>query len=202
MKLETILFDWSGTISNDFEPVLNSINYVLRNFEKNEIGAKFLRNNYQANPCDLYTLCGVRADSSRINGLFKENLVKEKPAVLIDGAKETLQHLHSKGIGMYIVSSHPILSLLGEIERYGLSHIFPQHKVIGDSANKADSILSLKLNGSSAIVGDTHVDIEAGKKLGIKTIAVLSDYESKNKLMNYSPTCLLKSIRELPGILE
>jgi phosphoglycolate phosphatase-like HAD superfamily hydrolase len=103
---------------------------------------------------------------------------------------------------MHIVSTHPILSLLGEIRRYGLGDIFPQHKITGDSINKADAIESLKLNRSSAIVGDTHVDIEAGKKVGIKTIAVLSDYESRNKLMNYSPTYLLNSIRELPKIME
>jgi pyrophosphatase PpaX len=202
MKLETIVFDWSGTISNDFEPVLNSINFVLQSFGKSKVNAKFFRNNYKADPYEFYFMCGVRADSKRTIELFRENYSREKPPVLIDGAGETLQHLHSKGIDSYVVSSHPMSALLDEIERYGLSDIFPSHKVIGDSDNKADSILSLKLNGSSAIVGDTHVDIEAGKKLGMKTIAVLSDYQSKNKLMYYCPDCILNSIRELPWILE
>jgi phosphoglycolate phosphatase len=46
-------------------------------------------------------------------------------------------------------------------------------------------------------VGDTGKDIQTGKKLGIKTAAVLSGFLNKEKLMEYEPDVIERDVLKL-----
>mgnify|MGYP001580176024 CR=1 FL=1 len=60
----------------------------------------------------------------------------------------------------------------------------------------------LEHNKADFIVGDSIYDIIAGKKAKVKTIAVLTGNYSKVRLKKYKPDYILKSIRELPNLLN
>ena len=51
------------------------------------------------------------------------------------------------------------------------------------------------------IVGDTFVDIEAGKLSGIKTAAYINGYQSESKLKQHSPDYLIRHINEVLSLL-
>lgn len=198
MDLDNIIFDWSGTLSNDCEAVVNSINHVFEHFGKTKIEKDTLRDNYQRDPIEFYRLFGVVADRKEIGILYKEGLSMQNKPRIIEGAKKTVIGLHKRGYDMYVISSHPDYALLNDIKRYGLSDIFPAPKVIGNSNEKSESIDGLNLDASkTAIVGDTFVDIEAGKKCGLKTIAVLGGYQSEKQLEKCNPDLIIRDIKEL-----
>jgi len=52
------------------------------------------------------------------------------------------------------------------------------------------------------IVGDSVVDVKAGKSAGAQTVAVLSGLYSKEELARESPDLILKDISELPVFLD
>jgi len=53
-----------------------------------------------------------------------------------------------------------------------------------------------------AVVGDSIVDVEAGKRAGAKTVAVLSGIFSRDELKKEKPDLILKSVTKLPDFLE
>lgn len=53
-----------------------------------------------------------------------------------------------------------------------------------------------------AVVGDSTVDIQAGKSAGAKTVAVLSGIFSFEELQKQKPDLILKDVTKLPDFLE
>jgi phosphoglycolate phosphatase len=47
------------------------------------------------------------------------------------------------------------------------------------------------------IIGDTGKDIETGKQLNIKTVAVLSGFLNKKSLTEYNPDKIVDSVLQL-----
>jgi HAD superfamily hydrolase (TIGR01509 family) len=56
--------------------------------------------------------------------------------------------------------------------------------------------------GQCAVVGDSIVDIKAGKRAGAKTVAVLSGIFSRDELKKEKPDLILESVTKLPDFLE
>ena len=56
--------------------------------------------------------------------------------------------------------------------------------------------------GDCLVVGDSIVDVKAGKNAGAKTVAVLSGIFSREELERENPDLILESIRKLPEFLE
>jgi phosphoglycolate phosphatase-like HAD superfamily hydrolase len=58
------------------------------------------------------------------------------------------------------------------------------------------------LNPDSWLIGDTEVDILTGRKIGLRTIALLSGVRNKKILLNYKPDYILNSLREIWKVLR
>lgn len=68
---------------------------------------------------------------------------------------------------------------------------------------KARLIASDEGFGSDAVVvGDTEIDIRAGKLLGLRTVGVLSGIRDRERLAAESPDWLIERLVELSGILK
>jgi len=84
-----------------------------------------------------------------------------------------------------------------QLQHLGLGDVF--HDCIVSVDAKAEKIKAHPQfkKEKSTIIGDTEDDIETGKLLGIKTIAVLSGYRNKEFLLKYQPDLIIGSIKEL-----
>jgi phosphoglycolate phosphatase len=97
-----------------------------------------------------------------------------------------------------------------ELQRLGLTPFF---KVIITSQDvdepkpspqayvKAANQLGVPIR-NCAVVGDSTVDIQAGKSAGAKTIAVLSGLFSRDELERLEPDLILRDLSALPDFLE
>jgi phosphoglycolate phosphatase len=52
------------------------------------------------------------------------------------------------------------------------------------------------------IVGDSVIDVKAGKAAGAKTVAVLSGLYSRAELSEAEPNFILNDVSELPNLVE
>lgn len=132
--------------------------------------------------------------SGLLGGFLKS---KELPGIS-DDVRNVVIELKNRNLDLYIVSTCPSDVLLDEIEKSNLSYVFPTSNIFGDSKDKSKLIQGLDITPEkSAIVGDTYVDIEAGKRCGLKTFAFLGGYQSEEQLKKYNPDLIIGDIRHL-----
>lgn len=204
--IKSIIFDWSGVVSNDLDMVFKITNQVLEELgnEKLEIGD--FRENFDLPYTDFYKSIGVKLNKDELDKLyikfFNENKKKPKPFPF---AREMFKWLKKKGVTLSILSSHPQHFLDMEIKDYDLKKYF--NFIVGGAHDKRDCINGLlekigKNKEETIFVGDMTHDIIAGKQAGLMTAAVLSGYHLKNKLEGADPRFILNDIRDLKYILK
>lgn len=204
MAITISLFDWSGTVSDDSQIVYESNMLIREHFGLPRILIEDFKKEVDV---DVAAGCkknfGIEVSTEDIqrlyrqfyNTLYTEDIVKP---TIIPGAKELFEYLYSKGTDIFIVSSHPTEFLEREIEEYGLS---PYIKEYFGNLTEKKTILSKLVDGinpSEAIfVGDTEFDVQFGKEVGIKTIAVLKGYHTPERIATVKPDYSVNTIKDI-----
>jgi phosphoglycolate phosphatase len=87
---------------------------------------------------------------------------------------------------------------IGQLESFGLATYFKNILVTEQKMDKEELITNFVVcTPNDWIVGDTGKDIEIGKKLGLRTAAVLSGFLNRNKLSEYKPDVILTTVTDL-----
>jgi HAD superfamily hydrolase (TIGR01509 family) len=99
--------------------------------------------------------------------------------------------------------------VLKELENFGLAKYFQivltsmdtrDPKPSPEALDECTRRLDLKI-GDCAVVGDSVIDIRAGKNAGAKTVAVLSGIFSRKELEREKPDLILENVNKLPKFL-
>jgi len=136
--------------------------------------------------------------------------IAEDKAKLLPNTKETIEKLSGKAkLALLTMRYVPCENIGRWLERVGLAKYFqcvvtalntqfpkPSPKALVDCAKR----LGVEA-GECAIVGDSVIDVKAGKNAGAKTVAVLSGIFTKEELEREKPDLIIKDIRELPNFL-
>ncbi len=139
---------------------------------------------------------------------FEEKGVES--CILMDGCVNTLDWVKEKGIPMGICTSNSPKSAEAALNSQGLRHYFKA--VVGRTVDFAmkphpeqleECFRQIGVDPSRGVmVGDSHRDIIAGKKVGAYTVGI-PDYFTRLELMkNAGVDVILKSLDELPAVLE
>lgn len=200
-KIELVVFDWSGTISDDRGPVLEATNRVLESHHKPRITIDDIARNYSASPDAAYRKLGItEGTGEELNAEYRRNLkdVTEEGIlpVIYPDAKKVLDYLHSRGKRLVVVSSHPTSNLDQEAIDYGLE-VFLE-LTIGDSMDKVQDLISLShwsgvAPRNAIYCGDTIVDMTAAKKAGFRPIAVKTGYQTEDMIRAEHPEITILS---------
>jgi len=127
----------------------------------------------------------------------------------LDGAKETLEILHSKGILMGVASNKFGCFSRGALKHLGVSGLFksvigagdvPRNKPFPDMIHAASEEMGLPPE-DVVFVGDTLTDIDTGQKAGVDVYALPTGFHSKMELSQKKPRRILKNLRELTKIV-
>jgi HAD superfamily hydrolase (TIGR01509 family) len=120
------------------------------------------------------------------------------------GITELIKKLKNRGNFLAVISFDLPATVLPEIKKFGLENIFDQ--VITYATDKGELIKKLikrkNLNPKETIfIGDGNHEIESGKKVGTKTIAVAWGLCTEKRLKAENPDYLAHNIKELENIL-
>jgi len=139
---------------------------------------------------------------------YKISASKTKPMPKV---AEVLEVLSKKAklavITMRFAPGHTILS---ELKQFQLEHYF-EHVITGlDTAKPKPSPEALQKTVAAfrvrmsecVIVGDSVVDIAAGKAAGAKTVAVLTGLYSQEELAAAKPDFIIKDVTELLSLIS
>jgi len=127
---------------------------------------------------------------------------------LIPGAVGTLKGLREKGIKVGIITRNcedAVRRVFPEID--GFCDIFVSRNSVKKVKPHPDHLTrvmnSLKISGEEAtMVGDHIIDIQAGKRVGMKTIGVLSGRTKKEEFEKAGADYILKDASEVYKLME
>jgi HAD superfamily hydrolase (TIGR01662 family) len=148
----------------------------------------------------------IQSADQMARSIFAQKYQKE--IQLIPGTKEVLIKLRQKGIKIGLVTSTCRKTLTAKFTPFvqnGLESFFEAVVTSDDVASvkpaadpllKAIKTLGISIN-SSVYVGDTCVDIQAGKAAGMKTIAVLTGVGSYEDLKCEAPDAIIESVAQI-----
>ena len=211
MKL--ICFDLDNTLINSDRAHYRAYNIALRKLGFKKFSYANMVKHFGAPKIEIAKILTSSDDKKVIDNiteLHEKLLVREakKDARKIAGAENVLKVLKGRyEIGLLSNNSHHnILQLLKSVKiDKNLFNVIVGNddvrysKPYPDEILKAEKLLHLK---ASYMVGDSVYDIIAGKKAGVKTMAVLTGHFSKNALKRYNPDYIIKTLKGIIRILK
>ncbi len=153
----------------------------------------------------------------RIAERYLELLPREldrRPFRIMPGVTQLLPLLNTrKDIILGLETGNMEAAAYMKLKRCGFEKYFSLGGFGSDSENRADLVRigierARNLNHGSLLdeniflIGDSPHDISAGKKAGIKTIAVCTGNVDKNVLQAESPTCILTDLSDIPAFVK
>lgn len=146
-----------------------------------------------------------------IEGLYKKALHEE--AELIPGASEILKKIPAMGLKMALVTSTPWEYLqikLKPLRKAGVADLFDVVITSDDVLRKKPApeplITCAKRLGvpmeRAVYVGDSRVDIRAGKAAGMQTAGVLTGMEDRESLGREHPDVIIDNVTGLRSLID
>lgn len=198
--INNIIFDWSGVIKDSIEDHLSVVNKIFTEFGAKKISLTELKENW-TQPYMLF--CNKYLPDLTIEQevvAYKEAILKNPSPRFYSGIVDLIKDLQRQGVRMVVVSSDLPETLLLEIDSFGLNNVFLD--VVTGVHDKTIAMKNLiekhDFNKSETfVVGDSNHEIEVGKHIGIKTVAVTWGLTSEDRLINFNPDFIAHDLDEL-----
>ena len=208
--MDLIIYDLDGTLVDSLDDIADSVNRTLARFGLPQLPPNEVRRYVGSGARHLIrALIPSTASFDEIFKFFLDDYDRHllDKTTLYPGVAATLEHFSDKR--QAVISNKPTGLSVKILQGLKVDHFFSAIRG-GDSGFplKPDpaAILQLlekfKIKADRAlIVGDSPVDIEAGKKAGIKTCAVTYGLRDKAELIAAQPDLLLNRIDQLTDTL-
>lgn len=207
--INAVVFDWSGTISDDVMPVYEANMKLFGLYDIPRISLNKWRAECQQTVVDLMKNRGVNEQPEEVQRLYEKFYGKEiaagnRPRVYRD-AEDTLCHIRSLNKKVAVVSSHPEAFLVDEAMNYRLLGFISVLK--GSVMEKAQALESIvdemgENPACTLYVGDTIYDMRAANNAGLLSAAKLNGYHSREMLESERPDFVIECLSELKGIVR
>jgi len=205
-EIKNVILDWSGTLVDDFTPVLDATNEIFRHYGKPTFTAdEFREKFYLPFPAFYkeYLPDSAMADlDTHYRGIFRDMQTGISP---LPHSLDFLEYLRERKIPTFLLSSIHTEHWEAQGGRLGVQHYF-KHAYVG-ALDKRHVILQLladhDLNADETIfIGDMTHDIETARHAGVMSCAVLTGYDSLAKLKSVSPDLLFRNLKEVRDFLD
>src|SRR3989344_1858225 len=202
--INNIIFDWSGVIKDCVLDQFICVNKIFKHFGAKEITFEEFQENWRQPYMDFYNKympnVTLKEEQAVYQGVSAENpKAKEYP-----GISDLIKKLKKIGKVMVVLSSDSPNTLLPEIKSFGLENIFDD--MVINVYHKEEGVYELMRRNNfdkknTIFVGDSNHEIEVGKKVGIKTLAVTWGFSSERSLKSKNPDFIDHNLKELEKII-
>ena len=214
LKARGILFDLDGTIVDSKEAYFEAARTAFAAMGQETVDIKVmteipkrLEQNMPIN--DLISRIDVdRFLQIYLKAYYDATASRTKP---FPNVADTLKKLSEKAKLALTTRRHvPAKEVIRQLEEFGLAKYFQKVVTAFDTMNpkpSPEALLEcskqLKVEACECVVvGDSVVDVRAGKNAGANTVAVLSGIFSREELEKEKPDLILKSVKELPDFIQ
>lgn len=204
MSISLVVFDWSGTISDDRQPVYTTVTRILQRYEKPTIDFENFLLMIRMTASEGLALLGIPGTSNQLSRLYADQFEQVKregitPSIYPD-VIDTLHYLRQRNLNLALLSSHPTSSLVREAAEYGIDDMFSS--MLGDSQDKSQGLirtceLFVTNPNETLYVGDTTYDVREAKRAKVRSAAVCQGYHPRERLALEEPDLLLERLSDL-----
>jgi phosphoglycolate phosphatase len=191
--MKSVIWDWNGTLLDDLEHCISSINVLLEKRKLPLLKPNQYREVFSFPVKDYYSAIGFdfskedfAVPAREFIELYNSNV---EHCSLHRNAKVVLAHLHDKGNKQFVLSAmqeEMLEQTLKHQEIYtyfdaiaGLDHHYATSKI----QRGLLLIEQNKINKKNAVmIGDTIHDFEVAQKLGIECILIANGHQSEGRL--------------------
>jgi 2-hydroxy-3-keto-5-methylthiopentenyl-1-phosphate phosphatase len=210
-QIHGVIFDLDGTLIEAYEAIYLGLKEALQHFGREIFPLsdlkKYLKVDLEATLNQFFSPEEVLKGIPIMRRKYEEVYLDKTH--FLDGAREVLELLHSKGILMGVASNK-----LGRFSRGGLRHLgasdyfksvigagdVPRNKPFPDMIHVVLREMGL-LPEEVVFVGDTLTDVDTGKQAGVDVYALPTGFHSKMELSQRKPRRILKNLKELTQIV-
>lgn len=211
-RIKSIIFDLDGTLIDSLPSITNAVNYTLEIFECKRLSLQEVSR--IINKGDKYLFANaLNSDDDekikRVCDVFLEyysNNCDDKP---YNKVEEILKTINNKGIPISLLTNKPEKITKKILTNTGLMNYF--QLILADNGKnklKPNPDLIYQIidetgveNECTIIVGDSEVDIQAGKNAGIITCAVSFGYGNNNTIIEHNPDFIINTIQHVLYLL-
>jgi len=200
--IKNVIFDWSGTLADDFQPVLQATNEIFAQYGKPEFTAEDFREKFFLPFPEFYKIYLPEATMVQLDHYYHSSFkLLQDNIELLPGAEEILDYCQQQDMKIFLLSTIHQEHYDVQAERLDVKKYFTQ--AYAQAIDKRKTILQLladhDLNPQETLfVGDMRHDIETARHGGVSSCAVLTGYDSLEKLKTVSPDLIFK---DLVGVL-
>jgi phosphoglycolate phosphatase-like HAD superfamily hydrolase/8-oxo-dGTP pyrophosphatase MutT (NUDIX family) len=205
-EIRNVILDWSGTLVDDFGPVLEASNEIFKQHGKPAWTAEEFREKFYLPFTDFYReyLPGMELPEldHHYHTAFK---LLQTGITMLPHAQEFLDYLRGRSLPTFLLSTIHREHFEAQGSRLGVKPYFRQ--AYTQALDKRKVILHLlaehDLNADETIfIGDMVHDIETARHAGVVSCAVLTGYDSLRKLKGANPDLLFRNLREVRDFLD
>lgn len=203
---KNIIFDWSGVIRDSADHQLWVVNKMFDGAGAREISMQELKENWEQPYMGFYNKYVPQWTLEQEQKAFREAIARKDcpKSHPYKDVVELIRKLEERGVLMVVLSGDDPTTIFPDVKQFGLENIFKE--VVADSYDKAVEIHGLMSRNNfekeeTVFIGDSNHEVEVGKQVGIKTIAVTWGFCTEEKLKNTKPDYLVHNIKELENIL-
>jgi len=206
VAIRNLIFDWSGTLVDDFPPVFAATNAVFEAFGEEPWTEGQFRERFYLPFTDFYRQWLPLATMEELDRHYHEVFHRFQEGIpLLPGAREVLEYARGEGMGVFLLSTiaarhWEIQATRLDVARYfrkAYTGALDKRVVIGDLLMEQGALPSETL-----FVGDMRHDVDSAKSAGVVAAAVLTGYDSLEKLKQSQPDHLFRDLFGLLGFLQ
>lgn len=203
--IRNILFDWSGTLADDLGPVFEATNAIFREYGRDELTIEEFQKHFRLPFTEFYAEFLPEATLEGLEPLYEKFFANLHANVeLLPGAREVIDFCHRSQRRIFLLSTIKPSHFDEQAGRLGVRDDF-EHPYVGimDKRGKIREILTHhELDpAETAFVGDMVHDIETAHHGGVLSVAVLTGFDSLEKLAAARPEVIVRGLPELQRLL-
>ena len=208
MNHRIFVFDFDGTIAETGRSIMNCAKYALETMGKPIPGEDVFRKFVGPPLMDSYRdFCGLSDDeAAKAVALYRERYSAGGlfECDIYPGVTPLIKALKAQGAWVAVASGKPTHFLKRIIEHFGLTEYLDGvcgPDLNNHSSDKRAQVLSVLPEGAkpsdACMIGDRCFDIDAGKALGMHTVAVEYGYGSREELVASGADFIAATVAEL-----
>lgn len=196
-----ILWDWNGTLLDDTQAALDTLNFMILERGGRPIGMDFYRRRFAFPVRPFYDEIGIVAhDEAEWDRIAREyhDVYAARPKTLNREAVAALELARSVGASQFVISALRQDLLEADVARYGLGGYFDalygtDNLDGGSKLSRARELLA-RLSGDGAapgdvvVIGDALHDKEVADALGVACVLCGQGSHAADRLARVAPT--------------
>jgi phosphoglycolate phosphatase len=206
IPIANILFDWSGTLVDDLAPVIDATNRVLAHCDLPPMTREEFLREFELPFGKFYQRMIPGVPLEALEPVFHAAFAgSEEKATLLPHAFEFLQFCHLTGRRCFVLSSAHPAHLRAQAEEFGMLAFFEEiYAGVRDKTERIHQMLEChQLDpAATAFIGDMTHDIETARHGGVRSVAVLTGYQTAATLAAVNPDVLVRDLSHLGSLMR